>query len=329
VSETFPLAAAVELATVERSGFIESRHAGSLIVLDPEGGVVRSLGDPAALVFPRSSLKPFQALAVMVAGVALDGEEAALATASHAGTPRHVAVVRGMLARAGLTEDALRCPAALPLDSAARNIVVRDGTAPSPVFMECSGKHAAMLMACVQNGWSVEDYLSPSHPLQVQIRDVIERLTGEKVPAVGIDGCGAPVFAVSLASLARGIQRIALSSESSPFALYRNAAILRRSVLENPWAIDGDGRPNTTVIERLGVFAKKGAEGVMVMAAADGTTVALKILDGSLRAATVVALTALAQAGSLNPEVVAALLPELETTVYGGGAAVGRIAATM
>lgn len=322
---TFGIDDAAELAVVERGGFIESRHAGSAIVLGPDGAVVASHGSPGAPMLPRSSMKPFQAIAVMAAGVTLDGPSAALASASHAGTPAHVSLVRSLLARADLDESALACPADLPLDTDARMALVRTGESPSPLYMTCSGKHAAMLLACVQNGWPVAGYLEPQHPLQQQIRDVVERLTGEKVLTTVPDGCGAPVHAMALSALAHGIQRIATASEQSPFALYRNAAVLRRSVLENAWAIDGPGRVNTVVIEKLGVFAKWGAEGVMVMSAPNGTTVALKMLDGALRAATIVALALLSDAGALERTAVASVIPALGLDVRGGASVVGGI----
>ncbi|MDQ1582057.1 MAG: hypothetical protein QOF36_111 [Microbacteriaceae bacterium] len=328
MTETFTGAEAVELAVVERSGFVESRHVGSAIVLGADGDVIRTLGNTAAPIFPRSSMKPFQALAVLGSGVALNGPAAVLATASHAATPAHVSVVRGLLAQAELPESALLCPSDWPLDSGARDDLVRAGVAKQPLYMNCSGKHASMLLACVHNGWPTGSYLDPQHPLQVQIRDVVERLTGEKVTATGVDGCGAPVHAMSLSALARGIHRIATASAGSPFALYRNAAVLRRAVLENGWAIDGPGRANTVVIDRLGVFAKGGAEGVMIMAAPDGTTVALKMLDGSLRAATIVALSLLADAGALDHADVDALRPELDLAIHGGGTRVGGIRAS-
>ena len=322
---TFTGAEAVQLAVVERGGFAESRHLGSAVVLGPDGSVVRELGSPGALIFPRSSMKPFQAIAVMGAGVALDGPAAVLATASHGGTPAHLSVVRGLLAQAQLPETALQCPRDWPLDAGARETVIRAGETKQRLYMNCSGKHAAMLLACVANGWPTDTYLEPQHPLQVRIRETIERLTGEKVAATAVDGCGAPVYAMSLEALARGIHRIATASSGSPFALYRNAAILRNAVLADGWAIDGPGRANTVVIDRLGVFAKLGAEGVMVMAAADGTTVALKMLDGSLRAASIVALRLLVDAGAIAPADVDALAPELDLAVLGGGVPVGSI----
>jgi len=329
VGETFTANAAAQLAVVERGGFVESRHVGSAVVLGPEGDVVRELGDTTAPVLPRSSMKPFQALAVMTSGVTLRGEDAAIATASHSGTPQHVTLVRGLLARAGLGGSALRCPAEYPTDRASRDELVRGGTRPEPVTMNCSGKHAAMLLACHANGWSIEDYLEPDHPLQKRILDVFERLTGERPAASVIDGCGAPVHAVGLTALARGIQKIASSSTSSPFALFREGAALAEGVRENAWAIAGPGRPDSVAIDRLGVFSKFGAEGVQVMTAPDGTTVALKMLDGSPRASAIVATRLLAGAGALEASAVDALEPELGLDVLGGGRVVGRIRATV
>lgn len=329
MAQTFSLADAVELAVVERSGFVESRHAGTAIVLDPEGTAIVRLGDPDKPILPRSSLKPLQALACVTAGAALEDERLALATASHSGTDRHVAVVREILGAADVDESALNCPPAWPGDDATRRDIVRELGQPERIRMNCSGKHAAMLLACRAGGWDTAGYLDPNHPLQLHIREVIERLTGAKTLATATDGCGAPVYAMPLSSLARAIHRIGTSSERSPFALHRSAGLLVQAVRAHPWTIDGPGRPDTIVIERLGVFAKGGAEGVMVMVAPDGTTVALKILDGSGRAATAVALTLLERTGALASADVAQTLAQLPLTVSGGGQEVGSIRPTV
>lgn len=324
-AHTFTLADAVELAVVERNGFIESRHAGSAVVLSSDGAVLRALGDVTAPVLPRSAMKPFQAIAVMASGVTLRGEDAAMAMASHSGTQRHTDLVRGLLARAGIPESALGCPAAWPNDSASRDTLVRLGAGKAPIYMECSGKHAAMLVACAKNGWSLAGYLDPEHPLQKRILDVVERFTGERPSASAIDGCGAPVHALSLTALARGIARIATSKSNSPFAIYREAGFLAEAARQNGWVVAGPGWPDTIAIDRLGLFIKTGAEGIMVASAPNGTTVALKILDGSLRAATLVALSLLADAGAIARADVEAVLPDLGLTVRGGGQIVGRI----
>jgi len=328
VAETFTIADSVELAVVERSGFVESRHAGSAVVLNADGVLLRALGDVTTPVFPRSSMKPFQAIAVMASGVTLRGEDAAIATASHSGTQKHADLARGLLARAGVPESALACPSAWPDDTASRDVLVRLGAGKDPIYMNCSGKHSAMLVACAQNGWPLEGYLEPEHPLQKRILDVLERFTGERPAASGIDGCGAPVHALSLTALARGIARIATSKSSSPFAIYREAGFLAEAVRQNGWVIAGPGQPDTIVIDRLGLFIKSGAEGIMVASAANGTTVALKILDGNLRAATIVALSLLADAGAIARADVEALVPELNLAVLGGGQPVGQIRAS-
>ena len=327
--ETLTVPCSVELAVVERSGFVESRHAGAAVVLDPEGAVALTLGDVETPILPRSSLKPLQALGAVTAGAELSGERLALATASHAGTDRHVAVVRGILEQAGLDESHLGCPAAWPSDTVTRDEMVRELGSPQRIRMNCSGKHATMLYACTANGWDTATYLDPAHPLQVHIREVIERLIGGRVTATAVDGCGAPVYGMGLSSLARATHRIGTSSERSPFALHRTAGALVRAVRENPWAIDGPGRADTIAIERLGVFAKGGAEGVMIMAAPNGATVALKVLDGSGRAATAIALALLERVGAVASADVAQTMALLPLSITGGGAEVGRIRPTV
>ena len=312
-----PLAAdgVVELAVLSRSGLDESRHLGAAVVVAPGGEVIRSLGDVDAIVFGRSSLKLLQAIAVLRSGVALDGAQLVLASASHAGTPEHVDVVRSILARAGLDSEALLCPLDWPTDGAAR----RDATAPHRVTMNCSGKHAAFLLACVENGWPTGNYLDPSHPLQQRIRSTIEEFSGEPVGHVGVDGCGAPVFAISLRGLATAVGRIERDADG---------AHLFAAIRANAWALDGPGRANAVAIEELGLVAKGGAEGVIVMATADGTAVALKMIDGSSRATTLVALQLLASVGAIGqPD--ADRVSELTTErVLGGGVPVGHIRAT-
>lgn len=329
VSGTVSVASSVELAVVERSGFVESRHAGAAIVFDPEGLPVLTLGDVETAILPRSSLKPLQALAFASAGAGLEGERLALSTASHSGTDRHVAVVRSILETAGLGEEDLQCPAAWPTDRATRDEMVRELGQPARIRMNCSGKHAAMLLTCVANGWDTATYLDPAHPLQIHIREVIERLTGSRITVTAIDGCGVPLYAMSLTALGRAVHRIGTSSERSPFALHRTAGTLVRAVRDHPWTIDGPGGQDTIAIERLGVFAKGGAEGIQIMVAPGGTTVALKVLDGGDRAKAAIALALLARVGALPAAEVAATLAELPLTVLGGGKVVGSIRPTV
>jgi len=319
---TRPLQSAdvVELAVLSRSGLDESRHLGAAAIVAPDGSLIAAHGDVDALVYGRSSLKFFQAITVLRAGVSLEGAQLVLASASHAGTPAHVAIAQELLDRAGLTEHDLQCPVDWPTDSAAR----RAAAAASRLFMNCSGKHAAFLLACVDNGWPTDDYLDPAHPLQQRIRATVEEFaatdpSNSPVGHVGIDGCGAPVFAVTLRGLATAVGRVSRDPDG---------ARLAAAILAEPWALDGEGRQNTVVIEQLGLLAKGGAEGVIVMAAPDGTALALKMIDGSPRATTLVALQLLASVGVI-PQAEADRVAELTTErVLGGGVPVGDIRAT-
>jgi L-asparaginase II len=205
------------LAEVVRSGFAESRHRGAIAVVDPDGTVVLRAGSVDSPIFPRSSNKPMQATAMLRGGLDLDGELLALAAASHAGEDFHVTGARKILAGAGLTEDALQCPPDFPLDEHAQREVLLAGGEMQRIYMNCSGKHAAMLATCVAAGWPTASYTDPGHPLQAEIKQVIERLAGEPVTVPpGVDGCGAPLFAISLTGLARAFGALVQAAPGSP-----------------------------------------------------------------------------------------------------------------
>lgn len=320
---TFQADDAVELAVLDRSGFVESRHIGSAVVVGADGSVITELGDITSPVYPRSTLKPLQALASMQSGVPLRGAQVALACASHVGSHEHMAVVQSMLDAAGLSEADLGCPADWPQDSATRADFLRLGRDKSPLAMNCSGKHAAFLWACVENGWDTKTYLDPNHPLQQRVRAVVEEYTQEPVAHTGIDGCGAPVMAVSLTGLARAFSKLGLAPTDKN--ANARAATIAISMLDYPWAIQGHGKENTLVMEELGVLAKLGAEGVLVMATPAGTSVAVKMLDGNGRAGSLVALTLLAAAGALEVDAVAGVLARVVEPVMGAGKPVGSL----
>lgn len=321
--QTFSAAAAVELAVLERSGFVESRHLGSAVVLAGDGTVVTALGDVTAPVYPRSCLKPLQALAAMQAGVPLRGAQVALASASHVASHAHMDVVEGMLKAAGVTEQDLGCPTDWPQDEEARFWMIRNGHGKRKVAMNCSGKHAAFLWACTENNWDLHSYLEPNHPLQQRVRSVIEEYTGEHIAHTGVDGCGAPVTAVSLTGLARAYSK--LGKAPSDGNANARAATIATSMLDYPWAVQGHGHANTIVMEELGVLAKLGAEGVLAMATATGAAVTVKVLDGNGRAATLVGLTLLAAAGALDVPDVAGVLDRVVDPITGGGRPVGSL----
>ncbi len=321
--ETFSVESAVELAVIERSGFIESRHIGSAVVVARDGSVVTQLGDISAPIFARSSLKPLQALASMQSGVPLRGAQVAVACASHTGSLDHMDVVSGMLKAAGLKEEQLLCPPDWPIDETARNWLVRSESGQSRLANNCSGKHAAFLWACVENHWDTHSYLEPNHPLQQRVRAVIEEYSEESIAHLGIDGCGAPVAAVSLTGLARAYSRLG-RAPGDPSSNAR-AATIATSMLDYPWAVQGKGEANTIVMNELDVIAKVGAEGVLAMATSAGAAVAIKMLDGNPRATTLVGLTLLAVAGAVDIPGVASVLEKVVEPVLGGGRPVGKI----
>jgi L-asparaginase II len=277
-------------------------------------------------MFPRSSNKPMQATAMLRCGLDLDSKLLALAAASHSGEDFHVAGVREILARAGLGDDALQCPPDLPLDEAAQRAMLRAGGEADRVHMNCSGKHAAMLATCVAAGWPTASYLSRDHPLQLQIRQVIAELAGEQVTAVGVDGCGAPLMALSVTGLARAFRAIVLAE---PGTAERRVADAMRAY---PAWTSGTARPERELMEAVpGLLLKAGAEGVEGFALADGRAAAFKIDDGAQRARTAITVALLRELGADQvPGADLAVLDRLASPpVMGGGRPVGEIRVTL
>ncbi|MFG2602365.1 asparaginase [Streptomyces sp. NPDC048514] len=304
------------VAHLVRGGVVEGVHYGSVVVLDADGRVRFQLGDIEAAFYPRSALKPVQAVAMLRAGLPLDGELLSLAAASHSGEERHIAGTRRILALAGLTEDDLRNVPDMPFGPAVRDAWIRAGRQPSRLAQNCSGKHAAMLWTARLNGWSLDDYLDPAHPLQQAVAETVEDLTGQRVAKVTVDGCGAPLFSISLHGLARALARITSAAPGTPGARVADA------MREHAETASGSGRDVAALMRAVpGLLAKDGFEGVQVAALPDGTAVAVKIADGADRARIPVAAAALARAG-VDP----ALLGEFAgEPLLGGGAPVGRV----
>jgi L-asparaginase II len=307
------------VAEVVRSGFTESRHRGAVAGLAADGTQVISAGNTAVPFFPRSANKPLQAAAMLRCGLELDGELLALAAASHSGEDFHVDGVRKILSGAGLTEDDLRCPPSWPLDpETARQLIAR-GEGLSRIRMNCSGKHAAMLATCVLNGWPAARYLDPGHPLQQVIRRTVEELAGQQVPAIGVDGCGAPLFALTLAGLARAFRALVLAAPGTP---ERRVADAMRA---HPEWTSGTSRDERRLMDAVpGLLVKGGAEGVDAFTLADGRAGAVKIDDGAHRARTPVTVAALRLLGVTVPEELATV-PVIGG--YGDKAQVGVIRA--
>jgi L-asparaginase II len=307
------------VATVVRSGFVEGHHHGSVIALRADGAVELSVGTPDAPMLPRSCLKPLQAVGMLRAGLVVADDELAVICASHSGSPAHVDVVRRVLARGGLDEHALDNTPSLPLDEAARRTMICADDGPSRLTQNCSGKHAGMLATCVAAGWPASGYLDPTHPLQTALRATTEELAGESVTATVVDGCGAPMFAISLAGLARAFATLAVAAIGTP---ERRCADAMRAY---PELVGGVGRDVTELMRGIpGLVAKDGAQGVYAAALSDGRAAAVKIDDGAARARLPVLLTALRAVGVL--ELAAPELEVLSTTpVLGHGEPVGEV----
>jgi L-asparaginase II len=310
----------VVVAEVVRSGFVEGQHWGSAVALSPDGSLRWSVGEVNEPMFPRSSNKPLQAAAMVRAGMPVRDRLLALACASHSGEPFHLEGVREMLGSAELDESALQTPPDWPLDEIARLDYIRAGGVASPIAMNCSGKHAAMLLTCVVNGWDPASYRDPAHPVQQAIAETFADLTGAPVPAVGMDGCGAPLLAASLTSVARAFSRI----RQAPPGTAEHA--VAQAVSSFPTYVSGSRRDEATLMRAMpGAVAKAGAEGFYALALQDGTAVALKIADGAARARPVVMAAVLRLLGYDSP-----VLDEVGTAVVlGHGEPVGEVRAVL
>lgn len=263
------------LAELVRSGVVESVHRGYLVALNADGSENLVLGDSSHLIFPRSTVKAFQAAAMVRHGLKLEPRLLALGSSSHSGSPEHIAAIREILTLAGLDDSALQCMVDRPLGEKERRAY---GDAPATrIAMNCSGKHAAMLLTCVTNNWPIENYLNENHPLQLACKAELEELSGEKITLTSTDGCGAPLFLISVMGLARAIRAITLSTQSH----HQDVLSASRSF---PEMVAGAERLTTQMMHEVpGLYIKDGVEAVEVASLPDGRTLVFKVSDGSLR----------------------------------------------
>lgn len=310
------------VATVTRSGLVESVHHGIVVATDSDGSEIFGHGRHDIPMFPRSSNKPMQAVAMLRSGVLLEGELLALASSSHNGEAFHLDGVARILAVAdeGLTESDLQNTPDYPLHEASRNAWIATGRAASSLGQNCSGKHAGMLATCVAAGWDLSTYLHPDHRLQRAMKDAIEDLAGESVANTGIDGCGAPVMAISLAGLARAFGAMAAAGAHTPQGKVADA------IRGNPMFLGGTDRDVTALIQAVpGLIAKDGAESVYAVGLPDGRGLAVKITDGGQRARAAVTIKALQAMGVTEHD--EALAKIAETPILGHGHPVGAVEA--
>lgn len=295
--------AAVPMIELWRGGMLESNHAGHAVIWG-KGGIQAAWGDPAAVIFPRSSCKMLQALPLLESGAAdaagLTEAQLALSCASHQGAKIHTDMVASWLADLGLGEADLRCGAHMPNDPEAKKGLICSDTAPCQIHNNCSGKHSGFL-TWTRHAKAGPEYVEVDHPLQKAIKAAFEEVTGEPSPGYGIDGCSAPNFATSVAGLARAM---AFFASANPDGDTRNraAARLTKAMAAYPELVAGEGRACTDLMRAMGgrVAVKTGAEAVFVAILPDQQTgIALKIVDGGTRGAEAAIVALLVKLGAL------------------------------
>ena len=295
------------IAAVWRGGLIESVHRGHYAVYGLGGQVLDSLGDPGHYVYLRSTAKPFQALPLVFSGAAeafgITDEELAVVCASHNAEPEHIAAVRSILDKVGLSEADLQSGAHPPIYAPAAARLSRSGEKPRPIHGNCSGKHAGMLAVCAYAGWDPTGYRDPEGPLQKLIRRTVARLCGLDAEAVQLagDSCGVPVFALPLLNLALGFARLADGSEDFPEDLSKAIKKVRDAMRTHPYMVAGTGRFDTRLMQCTDLVAKSGAEGVFAAGSPEGWGLALKVSDGAGRAVGPTVLAALGRRGVRVP----------------------------
>jgi L-asparaginase II len=303
------------LVEVVRGALTESRHRGAVAVVDADGATVLALGQVERPVYPRSAVKPLQALPLIESGAAdrygFGDEELALACASHGGEPAHVEAAARMLARAGLDQAALECGAHWPSHQPSSQALARSGCAPSALHNNCSGKHAGFVCVACAAGVDHRGYVATEHPVQREVRAAVEDLTGIAVGAsvCGIDGCSIPTWAVPLNRLAHAFAKFGTGRSLAPERT-KAAARLRAACAAQPHNVAGTGRFCSEIMRLFGtrVLVKTGAEGVFCgVLPEQGIGIALKCDDGASRAAEVAMAAMIARFLPLTEEERAAL----------------------
>lgn len=309
-ASTSCLAAPDLLARQVRSGLVEATNRGAAIAFGPDGNTIFELGDVDRPFFLRSAIKPFQSTVVLESGFELSDEELAVACSSHAGEPAHIEIARSMLERVGLDESHLQCPPGPALADSSR-FRLADQT-PSRLHYTCSGKHAAMLGACVAMGWPVDTYLDPNHPGQIAIAGLVKELTGDEVGPPGIDGCGYPTLRGSVRGMAKAYARLMFDER------FRRARI---AMTRYPALVGGTHFDESKIALATGGVAKTGAAGLLTIGVPRRFGLAVKAFDGSTAAAATAAAGICARLGAVPVE---SRLDKISSRpLFGGGRVVG------
>jgi L-asparaginase II len=315
------------LVRVIRSGLVESVHTGHVAVCDVRGKLVAWAGDPERVVFVRSCMKPVQAAVGLsvIDDPRLPEDLIAVMCASHNGEPVHVRAVRRVLRRGHLMTDDLRTPPDRPIDPASAAGARR----PAPIYHNCSGKHAGMLLACARAGWPTADYRRPGHPLQQRVLAAVRALSGVDDPVVGVDGCGVPVHGMAIRSIAAMYAR--LSDEPRAAELAASLDRATRAMRAHPYLVGGRDRDDTAVMEAVDdVIMKEGAEALdCAVHLPSGLSVAVKVEDGGYRAAGPAMVSVLVELGVVDDRARRRLAAVATPSVEGGGRPVGRLEAVV
>lgn len=295
-----PVPAHVPLVVTTRGGLVECVHHGSIAVVDTHGKLIAGAGDPTALNFTRSALKPLQALPFVEAGgmsrFGFTSQELALMCASHGGEQVHVNIAARMLERIGARESDLQCGCHPPSYFTATDTVPTPGVRWTQLHHNCSGKHSGFLAYCRMFGHPLKNYLDPDGPLQTRIRNVVQGFAGPDPVGTGIDGCSAPNFAMPLHRLAQAFGRIAVGETSE-------LASIAFAMTRHPDLVSGTARTDLALMQtgKGDWVSKIGAEGVQALGVrSKGIGIAIRIADGSKRALQVATVNVLQQLGLLG-----------------------------
>jgi L-asparaginase II len=320
---------------VYRGAILESSHLVHAAIVDSDGRLRASVGDPERVTYFRSGAKPFQALTLVRDGVldrfGLTIEDLALCCGSHSGEPRHLEVATGILRKIGVDAEALACGAQLPMHSQTRRELAEAGLEPVRLHNNCSGKHAGMLALARAHGWETAGYQRQEHPVQQRILSEIARWAAVPFEAIGlgVDGCGAVCFALQLRQMAHGYARLAAAARAGD----REATYAVGAMTSYPEMVAGEGRLCTDLMEQTAgrLFAKVGAEGLYCVGVPGAELgVVIKIEDGASRAVGPAILSVLRQLDLISEDDLGALWSHAYPDLFNSnGELVGQVRANL
>lgn len=305
-----------KLVEVIRNSIVEREHYGLVCIIDSKLGVAYQIGNiDSYQFFMHSSFKPFQAIPILTSGANkkfdFSTKELAICCASHSGTKIHTKLVESVLNKIGLDSTYLQCGIHSPIDTEEQNFLIKNELKPNVLHNNCSGKHAGMLAVCVKNGWNINAYTNENHPLQKEIFEHTKNLCNLKNDAIlGFDGCGTPLWAMSLKEMCVGFLNLFTNKDYKP---------ILDAFIKNPFIIGGKNRQDSHIIEASSgnLIAKVGAEGLCLVANIKiNQVLGVKIADGNMNARAFVLIEMLKKLGWLNEnDINSPLIQEIYTPI--------------